>query len=128
MSAVIAALLCVAGGIGAALRFWLDSVVKAHIRSAYPLGTTLINVSGSLVLGLLTGLASGLDVGILLSTVGTGLLGGYTTFSTASVETVRLLRARRIAFGILNAAGMLVITVAVAALGLWLGTLIGSGL
>ncbi len=58
MSGAVAALLiCVAGGIGAALRLILDGLIKARIRSSYPVGTTVINVTGSFLLGLLTGLA-----------------------------------------------------------------------
>jgi hypothetical protein len=62
----------------------------------YPVGTTVINVTGSFLLGLLGGLA--LQHGLPTSwhlVLGTGFLGGYTTFITASVETVRLLQDRR---------------------------------
>jgi len=53
--------------------------------------------------------------------LGTGFLGGYTTFSTASFETVRLLQERRLGAGLLNAVGQLVAATALAGLGLWLG-------
>lgn len=113
-----------AGGVGAALRFVVDGVVRAHIRSSYPVGVTIINVTGSFLLGLLTGLALGQLVSEQwLVVLGTGLLGGYTTFSTASFETVRLLQLRRPGAALANGLGMLVASVAVATLGLWLGTL-----
>lgn len=51
--------ICLAGGVGAALRFVLDGVIRQHTTTAYPLPTSVINVTGSLVLGLLTGLALG---------------------------------------------------------------------
>ncbi|HEY9477842.1 MAG TPA: CrcB family protein, partial [Microbacteriaceae bacterium] len=52
-----------------------------------------------------------------------GFLGGYTTFSTASVETVRLLQDGRYPAAVINGLGMLVVSVLAAALGLWLGSL-----
>jgi fluoride exporter len=117
-------LVSVAGGLGAAARLVLDGIVSAEFRSAYPVGTTLINVTGSLLLGLVTGLAihHGLPQQWHLI-LGSGFLGGYTTFSTASVETVRLLKAGRYASAVANGFGMLVASVLAAALGLWLGSL-----
>ena len=56
--AVIALLVCAAGGIGAAARLVLDGLIRSRIRSTYPVATTTINVTGSLLLGLLTGLAA----------------------------------------------------------------------
>jgi CrcB protein len=115
-----------AGGLGAATRFLVDGVVKARIRSTYPVGVAVINVTGSFALGLLTGLVlSQVLAPEWLLVAGTGFLGGYTTFSTASFETVRLLQTRRWAAAFLNGFGMLVASVAVAYLGLWLGTLPG---
>lgn len=114
----------VAGGVGAAARFVVDGLVRARLGSAHPWGTTVINVSGSFALGLLTGLALQAVVAPEWKLVlGTGLLGGYTTFSTASVETVRLLAAGRRGAAVANGLGMLVACVGVASLGLWLGSL-----
>ncbi|OIH93353.1 fluoride efflux transporter CrcB [Curtobacterium sp. MCBA15_001] len=114
-------LVAVGGGVGAALRFVLDGAVKTR-GSGFPLGTMVINVSGSLVLGLLTGLgqAGTLPLGFV-AVLGTGMMGGYTTFSTASVETVRLLQAGKTGRAVLNGLGMLVVSVGAA----WLGLLLG---
>ena len=119
MSGAVAALLiCVAGGIGAALRLILDGLIKARIGSSYPVGTTVINVTGSFVLGLLTGLAMSHAMPQHWQLVaGTGLLGGYTTFSTASFETVRLIEDRRYVAAACNGLGMLIASTAAAALG-----------
>lgn len=110
-----------AGGLGAALRFVVDGLVRARTRGTFPWATVLINVSGSLLLGVVTGLAAahGLDRAWVL-VLGGGLLGGYTTFSTASVETVRLAQGRRRIAAAGNAVGTALTTVAAAALGLWL--------
>jgi CrcB protein len=121
-SAIIAALVCVAGGIGAALRLILDGVIRNRILSTYPVATTAINISGSLVLGLLAGLAAHqLLPHWAYLVAGTGLLGGYTTFSTASFETVRLLEDRRYVAAALNGFGTLLAGTAAAACGFWIG-------
>jgi CrcB protein len=114
-------LVAVGGGVGAALRFFLDGLVKARVTS-FPLGTLVINVTGSLVLGALTGAAQAGTLPLsAVAVLGTGMMGGYTTFSTASVETVQLLRTGKTRLAVLNGLGMLVVSVGAAALGLWLG-------
>jgi CrcB protein len=121
MTPVLLVLLSVAGGLGAVLRFVVDGLVRSRIGARLPWGTALINLSGSFVLGLLTGLTTrGMPEAVLL-VAGTGLLGGYTTFSAASVETVRLLQQRRYAASLLYGLGVLVLSVAAAALGLVAG-------
>ena len=118
MTPVLFVLLAVAGGVGAVLRFVLDGAVRQALGGRWPWGTALINVSGSFLLGLLTGLAGRGMPPELLLVLGTGLLGGYTTFSTASVETVRLLQQRRVAASLTYSLGVLVVTIAAALLGL----------
>lgn len=119
-------LVSLGGGVGAALRLWLDGVVKARVSGTvlgrFPLGTFVINVSGSLVLGVLTGLGEAGTLGpSTVAVLGTGMMGGYTTFSTASVETVQLLRSGKTRTAVLNGLGMLVVSVGAAALGLLIG-------
>ena len=110
-----------AGGVGAVARFMLDGLVRYRVAS-FPVGTVLINVTGSFVLGLVTGLTLAHVVPEELRlVVGTGFCGGYTTFSTASFETVRLVEQSRVGAALLNGVGTLVVTVCVAGLGLWLG-------
>ena len=110
-----------AGGVGAVARFMLDGLVRYRVAS-FPVGTVLVNVTGSFVLGVVTGLTLAHVVPEELRlVVGTGFCGGYTTFSTASFETVRLVEQRRVGAALLNGVGTLVVTVCVAGLGLWLG-------
>lgn len=119
---LLMALVCVAGGIGAALRLIMDGLINATTRRSYPLATTVINLSGSLLLGLLTGWAARAvvpEAGLLI--VGTGLLGGYTTFSTASFDTVRLIEQRRWPAALVNGLGQLVLATGLAALGFAVG-------
>jgi CrcB protein len=111
-----------AGGLGAAGRLVLDGLVRARVRTALPVGTLLINGLGSLVLGLITGLTLALWLPEAWHLVlGGGVMGGFTTFSTASYETVRLARARRAVTALASGLGMLVLSVGCAFLGLWLG-------
>ncbi|MCP3426400.1 CrcB family protein [Rothia sp. AR01] len=118
-------LMAAAGGAGAVCRLVLDGVVRARTTGAIPWGTVLINLSGSFLLGLLTGLVgSRVLPEALLLVLGTGFLGGYTTYSTASFETVRLLQQRRWAAGVANGLGVLVTATAAAGLGLWLGAVV----
>ena len=82
-------------------------------------------MSGSLALGLLTGLL--VDGSLPVVLLGTGVLGGYTTFSTASYDTVRLARERRFGTALVYGVGTMVVTVVAAALGLWLAGLWCAG-
>ena len=96
-------LLLVAGGgaAGSVLRYLVSGVAQrvlvpgAGTLATFPAGTLVVNVTGSLLIGLLAGLAEsravfGPEVRLLLVT---GFLGGYTTFSAFSLETLLLLRA-----------------------------------
>jgi CrcB protein len=123
---VIALWVALAGGAGAVARFVLDGVIRARTGSRYPVGTTAINLSGSLLLGLVVGLAGVVLPEPVRLVLGTGFLGGYTTFSTAAVETVRLAAERRSLAAWANGLGMLVAAVGLAALGLWLGLVIAG--
>ena len=110
------------GGIGAGLRFVIDGLIMRRVKSGYPLGTFVINVTGSFVLGLLTGLSdSSLLDAYWLFILGGGVMGGYTTFSTAMVDTVYMLQKRTYGRALWNAFGTLLITVIVALIGLLLG-------
>ncbi len=110
-----------AGGGGAAARFLVDGAITSRRTPRFPWATWTVNVSGSLLLGVLTGLVlfRGAPTGLTLI-AGVGFCGGFTTFSTASVETVRLLESRRYGAAALNLVGTLMVTAGAAALGLWL--------
>ena len=117
-------LLALAGGLGAAARFAVDGVVRARRPGDFPWGTLVVNVTGSFLLGLLTGLvlAGAGDAWRLL--LGTGFCGGFTTFSTAAVDTVRLARRGALRAAAANLAGNLALTLLAAALGLRLAALL----
>lgn len=116
---MILLLTALAGGLGAAARFLLDTAVARHNRLSVPLGTTVVNITACFVLGLVTGWVLGhpaeTDLRML---VGTGLIGGYSTFSTATVEGARLIRQGKYRTAILHSGGMLVASIASSSLGL----------
>jgi CrcB protein len=116
---VIALWLSLAGGAGAMTRYTADTLVQRATKVAYPVGTLVINVSGSLILGVLTGLVIAHGASTDLRTIaGTGFCGGYTTFSAASVETVRLAEQRRWTACLSYAAGSLLLALLAAGAGL----------
>jgi CrcB protein len=112
-----------AGGIGAGLRYLVDVLVVGGRPGRFPLGILVVNVTGSFVLGVLTGLGAALVGSDLAWVIGVGLLGGDTTFSTVSLESVLLMRSGDARRGWMNAVGTLVLGVAAAAAGLAIGHL-----
>ena len=122
---MIELLVALAGGIGAATRFVVDAQIGRRAPNlGMPLGTVAINISGSFLLGVVVGWWSAHtgDPGLKM-VLGTGFMGGYTTFSTASVEAARLARAGQNLRVLVHAGGMFVVSIVMAGLGLWLGTL-----
>jgi fluoride exporter len=107
-----------AGGAGAVARLLIDGAVSARAGRGLPVGTLAVNLSGAFLLGLLVGLAPGSDA---LEVAGTGLLGGYTTFSTWMFESHRLAEDGRGRAALANLAGSLALGLAAAALGRAIG-------
>jgi CrcB protein len=106
------------GGAGAIARFLLDGAIAGRIGRPFPFGTLVINLSGSFLLGLLTGL--GLTPDALL-VAGTATIGSYTTFSTWTLESQRLAEDGDARGAAVNLLFSLVIGVAMAALGRTIG-------
>lgn len=154
LSVLGALFVALGGGAGSVLRYALDTWVtrRAERRAPsgalprFPWGITAVNLSGSFALGWLVGAlgsALGATPGTVPGTVlgslvepgaavhtawlalGIGLLGGYTTLSTASLDTVRLARAGRFAAAAGNALGTLGGAVLLAAAGMLLGRALG---
>ncbi len=120
----LALLVALAGGAGAVLRALLIHHVGIRRADPLPVGTMLVNASGSLVLGILTGLSLYHGLGShLLAVVGVGLCGGYTTWSTASWETVHLLHTGHRRDAAVYTVGGLAVCLGAAAAGLGLTAL-----
>lgn len=105
-----------AGGLGAVLRYLADLWVARFAGRRFPWGILLVNVTGSFALGVVTGALP--DAAFVL---GAGLLGGFTTFSTAMLDTVALWRDGERSGSVFNAVGVLVLGLVAAGLGLALG-------
>ena len=119
MSAIAWVAFTTAAAIGAPFRYLVDLAVTDRRRGVFPWGTFAINASGSLVLGFLTGLglyhAFPETPRIVL---GTGFCGAYTTFSTFTFETVRLLEEGDVREALANSFGSLVVCALAAGAGL----------
>ena len=118
MNMLIWAGVVVIGGAGSVARFLADGVVASAIGRDFPFGTFAINISGAMILGLLTGLALGQDQALL---AGTAAVGSYTTFSTWMFETQRLTEEHQHGKAAVNVIASLVLGVAAAALGRLIG-------
>lgn len=124
----------VGGGLGAAARFMVDGEIRTRHNGGFPWGTFVVNVTGSFLIGLFAMLFFMLtDLGVPSSTARllqlalvVGLCGGYTTFSTSTVESVRLAQSGRMRLALANSLGTLMVTVTAAGLGLWLGTVVSG--
>jgi fluoride exporter len=114
MIVLIWAGLMLIGGTGSVLRFIVDGAIASRTGRAFPYGTLVVNLSGSVLLGLITGLALS-QAGALLA--GTAAVGSYTTFSTWMFETQRLGEDRQIRNLVANVLVSLAAGVTAAALG-----------
>ncbi len=106
------------GGLGATCRFLLDGAVQQRFAGEFPVGTLVVNVLGSFVLGLLTGFEVG---GTALLLAGTGLLGSFTTFSTLAFESHRLAEEGEARLGLTNVALSIALGLGAAAAGWAIG-------
>jgi len=105
------------GGAGAVLRFLIDRAVARRVARLFPFGTLTVNLSGAVLLGLLSGLTLSHHVSLL---AGTAFVGSYTTFSTWMLETQRLAEERQIWPAVANIVVSVVLGVAAAVLGQWI--------
>lgn len=108
----------VAAGVGAPARYLLDEWIRNRSAGTFPWGTFLVNVTGCLVLGVLTGLGQAHSLSPTARTVlGTGGTGAFTTFSTFTFETVRLAEDGAVDVAVRYATGSFLVGLGAAALG-----------
>lgn len=124
----------VGGGVGAAVRFMVDGEIRARHNGGFPWGTFVVNVTGSFLIGLFSTLfftllhlgVPGDTAQLLQLALVVGLCGGYTTFSTSTVESVRLAQSGRMQLALANSLGTLMVTVTAAGLGIGLGAAVSG--
>ncbi len=115
-------LVTLGAAVGAPLRYLTDRFVQRWHDTVFPLGTFAVNLAGSLLLGLLTGLAAPPRAAAL---VGTGFCGALTTYSTFGYETVRLVEDGARLFAAANVVLTVLAGLAAAAGGYALGAQLG---
>jgi fluoride exporter len=127
---VIFLLIGLGAAIGANARYWLGQWVVLRLGAGFPYGTLLINVLGSLAIGLFLGLVgtpNEPDTAWRLF-VATGLLGGFTTFSTFSYETLALINQNRWPEAGVYIAISVILGLLATALGVWLVRMLHASL
>lgn len=112
------------GGAGAVIRYWMSGAVQRVSDSVFPVGTMTVNILGCLLIGfLMSFFEERFQVDPVLRLFLTvGFLGGLTTYSTFSFETVALLKDGQMLYGFLN----ILITTSVCLLSVWIGSIIGK--
>ncbi|MFI5386613.1 MAG: fluoride efflux transporter CrcB [Fimbriimonadales bacterium] len=118
----------IGGFLGANLRYWLGGWVQSRLSLTFPWQTLIINVSGSILIGLFMGLALSENWSSNWRLfVAIGILGGYTTYSTFSYETVKLLEDRSYGEAAFYSLGTAVLSVVGAFVGLVLARALTRG-
>jgi len=117
----------IGGALGSVGRFWLNGIISNYVGT-FPLGTLVINVTGSFLIGIFAGLAipegrmDSQSRAFVTQFLMIGICGGYTTFSSFSLQTLNLLRDREW----LYAGGNVVLSVVLCMIAVWLGFMLGS--
>jgi CrcB protein len=113
-------LIFVGGGSGSVLRYFVQGVVQSLTGSVRPWGTMIVNITGCLAIGVLAGLLMGsrsIGNDKLIAFLMIGVLGGYTTFSSFSLETIKLSDDRALLYAGLN----VVLSVGLGLAATWIG-------
>jgi CrcB protein len=116
----------IGGALGSVGRYWLSGLVAARFGETFPWGTLVINVTGSFIIGIFAAFTD--PEGRVLASPGfrqffmIGICGGYTTFSSFSLQTLRLAQDREW----LYAGGNIFLSVALCLIAVWLGYVLGS--
>jgi CrcB protein len=115
----------IGGGIGAVLRYFSSQFISSSIASKFPHGTLFVNCVGALLIGFLMNIFDIFSINIKWKLLLiTGFLGGYTTFSTYSLETVQYIMNGNIKHAVINILLNNVLCILFVILGIWLNKII----
>jgi fluoride exporter len=119
-------LVAIGGALGSVSRYWLSGFVAQRVGETFPWGTIIINITGSFVIGVFAALTAAEGRSSpspkMVQFVMVGICGGYTTFSSFSLQTLRLVQDREW----LYAGGNVVVSVVLCLIAVWLGYMLGS--
>ncbi|HET9793605.1 MAG TPA: fluoride efflux transporter CrcB [Thermoanaerobaculia bacterium] len=117
---------CVGGAAGTGARYWLSGWAQRHAGFGFPVGTLAVNVIGSFLLGAImeVGITGGMLPPTLRIALATGVMGGFTTYSTFNYETIEYLREGAWALGLANVGATVLVCLAAGAAGLAGGRLL----
>ena len=115
--------ICLGGAAGTGARYWLSGWVQRHAGAAFPAGTLAVNVIGSFLLGVLmeVGVSGGMLGPTLRLSLTTGVMGGFTTYSTFNYETIEYLREGAWLLAGANVAATVIVCLGAGLAGLMLG-------
>jgi fluoride exporter len=117
--------ICLGGAVGTGARYLVSGWLARPAGPGFPWGTLTVNVTGSFLLGLIMQLALGTDPTLRL-TLTTGVMGGYTTYSTFNYETLQYLQRNDWLMGSLNLSVTVVACLAAGSLGLVAGRMLAG--
>ncbi|WP_371185155.1 fluoride efflux transporter CrcB [Thalassotalea maritima] len=114
----------IGGALGACLRFFMSHMALIWLGKGFPFATLIVNITGSLIMGVLYGLIEQgvIDVVVYRTMLGIGFLGAFTTFSTFSLDTVLLIQQGDLIKAMANVILNVLLCIGAAALGLILVT------
>jgi CrcB protein len=121
-------LICLGGAVGTGARYAITVWSRGALGASFPFGTLIVNVVGSFLLGIImvVGLGSEAISPTVRLTLGTGVMGGFTTYSSFNYETLKLLEDRSYAWATLNLAATLLGCIVAGWLGIGLGRRLSS--
>jgi CrcB protein len=120
----------IGGALGSVSRFWLNGLISGRFGETFPWGTMLVNITGSFIIGVIGALANpegrmdSSSRAFVTQFIMIGICGGYTTFSSFSLQTLNLLRDREW----LYAGGNVLLSVLLCMIAVWLGYALGTAM